>query len=185
MSPRSSACIPNATTRKCAVAASERDGYGPLGLQDVRYIRSVEDSKELNFLREPAIIISASGMAEGGRILHHLKHNIGDERNTILFVGYQAQHTLGRRILDGAQAVRIFGEPYQLRARVELITGYSAHADYEELTEYVRGMELGRLKQIWLVHGEEEAAQSLADKLRPLGGFTVTVPAPGERAALQ
>ena len=157
----------------------------PFGFQDLRYIRSMEESKELNFLREPAIIISASGMAEHGRILHHLKNNIEDPRNVVLLVGFQAEHTLGRRLLERQPEVRIFGEPYQLRARVELITGYSAHADYEELTEYVRGMELGRLKQIWLVHGEEEAAQSLADKLRPLGGFTVTVPAPGERAALQ
>ncbi|MBC7242376.1 MAG: MBL fold metallo-hydrolase [Anaerolineae bacterium] len=157
----------------------------PFGFQDLRYIRSVEESKELNFLREPAIIISASGMAEHGRILHHLKNNIEDPRNVVLLVGFQAEHTLGRRLLERQPEVRIFGEPYQLRARVELITGYSAHADYEELTAYVRGMELGRLKQIWLVHGEAEAAQSLADKLRPLGGFTVTVPAPGERAALQ
>ncbi|MGC8825900.1 MAG: MBL fold metallo-hydrolase RNA specificity domain-containing protein, partial [Anaerolineae bacterium] len=157
----------------------------PFGFQDLHYVHSMEESKELNFLREPAIIISASGMAEHGRILHHLKNNIEDPRSVILLVGFQAEHTLGRRLLERQPEVRIFGEPYQLRARVELITGYSAHADYEELTEYVRGMELGRLKQIWLVHGEEEAARSLADKLRPLGGFAVSVPAPGERAAIQ
>lgn len=156
----------------------------PFGFQDLRYIRSLEESKELNFLREPAIIISASGMAEHGRILHHLKNNIEDPRNVILLVGFQAEHTLGRRLMERQPEVRIFGEPYQLRAQVELITGYSAHADYEELTEYVRGMELGRLKHIYLVHGEEEAAQSLADKLRPLGGFTVAVPTAGERVAL-
>ncbi len=157
----------------------------PFGFQDLHYIRSMEESKELNFLREPAVIISASGMAEHGRILHHLKNNIEDPRSVILLVGFQAEHTLGRRLLERQPEVRIFGEPYQLRARVELITGYSAHADYEELTEYVRGMELGRLKHIYLVHGEEDAAQSLAEKLRPLGGFVVSVPAAGEKAALQ
>ncbi|MGQ9666174.1 MAG: MBL fold metallo-hydrolase RNA specificity domain-containing protein [Anaerolineae bacterium] len=156
----------------------------PFGFQDLRYIRSVEESKELNFLREPAVIISASGMAEHGRILHHLKNNIEDPRNVILLVGFQAEHTLGRRLMERRPEVRIFGETYSLRARVELITGYSAHADYEELTEYVRGMERTRLKRVYLVHGEEEAAQGLADKLRPLGSFSVSVPAAGEKTVI-
>ncbi len=163
----------------------ERDGYGPLGHNHVRYVRSVEDSKELNFLREPAIIISASGMAEGGRILHHLKHNIGDERNTILFVGYQAQHTLGRRILDGAQAVRIFDEEYPVRARVESIAGYSAHADRTGLLSYAEAVaRSGNLQGIFLVHGEEEAITALAEGLRERGLGPVMVPAPGERVPL-
>ena len=106
------------------------------------------------------IIISASGMCESGRILHHLKNNIEDPRNTVLFVAFQAQHTLGRRIRDGAEAVNIFGGRYDVRARVEVIDGYSAHADHEELLGYVR--RLGRaVAGAYIVHGEEEAALAL------------------------
>ena len=150
----------------------------PFGFHGLRYIRQVEDSKELNFLKEPAVIISASGMAEAGRILHHLKNNVGDPRNTVLIVGFQAEHTLGRRIVERQPEINIFGEPYPLRARVEVITGYSAHADRNELITYIRSIKSRDLKHVYLVHGEEQAAESLAGDLRAMEDLAVTAPAP-------
>ncbi len=147
----------------------------PVDYEQVEYVRAVSRSKELNGLREPAIIISASGMAENGRILHHLKNNIEDERNTVLIVSYQAQHTLGRKLRDGVSPVRIFGEEYNVRAQVEAIDGYSAHADQEGLLNWARHFDDGRLQQIFLVHGEEDAAQTLAGKLSD-GQVEVVVP---------
>jgi len=156
----------------------------PFGFRRLRYIRDVEDSKELNFLRDSAVIISASGMCEGGRILHHLKNNIEDAANTILFVGFQAEHTLGRRIVEGYERVRIFGEEYEVRAKVESINGYSAHADQGELLAWARGFDRDRLRKVFLVHGEEEAALVLADEIRELGVRHVRVPEQGEKVDL-
>lgn len=151
----------------------------PFGFSRLHYVRSVEESKELNFLREPAIIISASGMAEAGRVLHHLKNNIPDPRNTVLLVGYQAENTLGRKIQEQRPEVPIFGEMVPLRARVETITGYSAHADREGLLSWVRAVRSDRLREVLLVHGEEAESSSLAEGLRALG-LQVRVPQPGE-----
>ncbi len=137
----------------------------PFDYEQVEYVRAVARSKELNSLREPAIIISASGMAENGRILHHLKNNVEDERNTVLIVSYQAQHTLGRKLRDGVSPVRIFGKEYPVHAQVETIDGYSAHADQDGLLNWARAFNDNRLQQIFLVHGEEDAAQTLAGKL--------------------
>jgi len=156
---------------------SHRD---PFGFQGLRYIRQVEESKDLNFLQESAVIISASGMAEAGRILHHLKNNISEPRNTILIVGFQAEHTLGRRIVERRPEVKIFGEMYQLRARVEVINGYSAHADRNELLEYVESIKGQGLKRVFLVHGEEVASSALAASLREVGEFKVSIPTPME-----
>ena len=150
----------------------------------MRYIRDVDDSKELQFLREPAVIISASGMCEAGRILHHLKNNIEDRRNTVLIVGWQAPHTLGRKLVERWEKVKIFGEEYQLRAEVEVINGYSAHADRDELLDYVRPLNNGRLKKVFVVHGEEEASLALADGLRELGVPDAVVPEPMEEFVL-
>ena len=160
---------------------SHRD---PFGFRRLRYIRDVEDSKALNFLRDSAVIISASGMCEAGRILHHLKNNIGDTANTILFVGFQAEHTLGRRILDGHEQVRIFGKEYRVRAEVESIDGYSAHADQKELLAWVEGFDSQRLQHVFLVHGEEEAALVLAEEVRQRGVRHVRVPERGEMVEL-
>ena len=160
---------------------SHRD---PFGFRRLRYIRDVEDSKALNFLRDSAVIISASGMCEAGRILHHLKNNIGDPANTILFVGFQAEHTLGRRILDGHEQVRIFGKEYRVRAEVESIDGYSAHADQKELLAWVEGFDSQRLQHVFLVHGEEEAALVLAEEVRQRGVRHVRVPERGEMVEL-
>ena len=156
----------------------------PFGFKRLRYIRDVEDSKELHLLREPAIIISASGMCEAGRILHHLKNNIEDSRNTVLIVGWQAPDTLGRKLVERREKVRIFGEEYQVRAEVEVINGYSAHADRGELLDYVRPLNNGRLKKVFVVHGEEEASLALADGLRELGVPDVMVPEPMEEVVL-
>jgi metallo-beta-lactamase family protein len=156
----------------------------PFGFSRLYYIRQVEDSKALNFLREPAVIISASGMAETGRILHHLKNSIEDARNTVLIVGYQAENTLGRRIQEKRPTVSIFGEQYSLRASVEVITGYSAHADRDELLAYVRSIKGMALRQAFVVHGEEESAVTLARDLTALGVAQVTAPQRGDSVEL-
>ena len=159
--------------------ANDRHG-DPFGFDMMRYTRSTSESKELNFLREPAVIISASGMAEAGRILHHLKNNIEDPRNTILIVGWQAPHTLGRRIVEKQAKVRIFGEEYQLKAEVATINGLSAHADRAELLEWT-GHLARRPSHTFIVHGEEEASLAFAEALRQEQGFAdVAVPQLGQ-----
>ncbi len=152
----------------------------PFGFESLTYTRSVEASKELNFLREPSIIISASGMCEAGRILHHLKNNIEDARNTVLIVGWQAPHTLGRRLVERRPEVKIFGETYRLEARVESMSGFSAHADRSELLDYVRQMGASRLTTAFVVHGEPGSSLALAGGLRSLGVKQVEVPQPQE-----
>ncbi len=129
------------------------------------YIRSVEESKALNERDEPMIIISASGMAETGRILHHLKNNIGDPRNTVLIVSWQAPDTLGRRLAEGQKMVRIFGEPYEVRAQVVQIPGLSAHAGQDLLLRYAASAKQ-QVKKIFLIHGEQDAADALTEKLK-------------------
>jgi len=154
----------------------------PFGFHRMRYIREVEDSKALNFLREPVVIISASGMCENGRILHHLKNNVEDNRNTVLIVGWQAPYTLGRRLVEKQPVVRIFGQEYSLRANVEIISGFSAHADRTELLAYTDHLNQtnGRLKQVFVVHGEEESSLALAEGIREQGVSHVLVPEPGQ-----
>ncbi|MBX3063841.1 MAG: MBL fold metallo-hydrolase [Anaerolineae bacterium] len=142
----------------------------PFGFQGLTYTRSVEDSKELNFLREPAVIISASGMAESGRIQHHLINNIEDPRNTILIAGFQAEHTLGRRIEEKQDTVNIFGESYRLRAQVEKISGFSAHADRKALLDWA-GSYKKKPVRTFLVHGEDAPLNALAEGLKKETGF--------------
>ncbi len=143
------------------------ENRNPFGFESLQLIRSVTQSKELNQLHSPAVIISASGMCESGRILHHLRNNIGNHRNTILFVGYCAPNTLGRRIRDGEKTVSIFGEPHAVKARVEIMDSLSGHADRGELADYF-GAISGPLEQVWLVHGEPEQSGPLAETLRSL-----------------
>lgn len=161
-----------------AFLADDRHG-DPFGFDMIRYTRSVSQSKELNFLREPAVIISASGMAEAGRILHHLKNNIEDPNNTILIVGWQAPHTLGRRIVEKQPKVKIFGEEYILRAQVATINGLSAHADRSELLEWAAHFKK-RPQHTYIVHGEPDAALALGDDLRSQGFQDVNVPQLGQ-----
>ena len=165
------------------VLVSDRD-RDPFGFAMMRYTRSPEESKELNFLRQPAVIISASGMAETGRILHHLKNNIEDPRSTILITGFQAPETLGRRLVDGHKRVKIFGEDYDVRARVLSLNGLSGHADRSELLVWAKRLQPPPGKT-FLVHGEPDAAFALADSLRNQLGFgNVHVPEMGQRFSL-
>jgi len=145
----------------------------------VRYVRDVSQSKALNQLQGPAIIIAASGMAESGRILHHLAAGIGDERNLVLIVGFQAEHTLGRRIQNGDEVVKIMGQDYQRRAEVETIGGYSAHADRAELRAWVRRLG-GPIRRAFVVHGETPALAAMAAILREEGVREVIQPKHGE-----
>ena len=139
----------------------------PFEMGNLTYIRDVEQSKKLNDLPGPMIIISASGMAESGRVLHHLRNNIGDPKNLVLFVGFCAEHTLGAQILAGKDPVNIFGEPTRVRARVASVDALSGHADKEELVRYVQQM-TGDLKRIFVIHGEEEQSLAFAETLRGL-----------------
>jgi metallo-beta-lactamase family protein len=145
----------------------------------VRYVRDVTESKALNALSGPAVIIAASGMAESGRILHHLAHGLGDHRNLVLFVGFQAEHTLGRRIQQGDELVRILGQEYPRRAAVETIGGYSAHADRNELRAWIRRLG-GPIRRAFVVHGEAPALGAMATILREEGVRDVVLPKHGE-----
>jgi metallo-beta-lactamase family protein len=145
----------------------------------VRYVRDVAESKALNELRGPAVIVAASGMVESGRILHHLINGIGDHRNLVLFVGFQAEHTLGRRIQSGEEVVRILGDEYPRRAEVETIGGYSAHADRRELRAWLRGLG-GPIRRAFVVHGEPPALGAMATILREEGVREVVLPKHGE-----
>jgi metallo-beta-lactamase family protein len=145
-----------------------------LDFDSLTYTRSVDESKALNDRKDPMIIISASGMVEAGRILHHVKNNIHDERNTILIVSWQAPHTLGRRLADREREVKIFGESYYRRAQVETINGLSAHAGLNLLVEYASSV-AGEAQKIILVHGEEPAAAKLQAKLKDVSNMPEVV----------
>lgn len=147
----------------------------PFGFEQLRYTRSVEASKALNFLREPAVIISASGMCEGGRIQHHLKNNVEDPRNTILIVGWQSPYTLGRRIVEKRPTIKVFGDEYRLNAQVEVINGFSAHADRDELLGWLNAMN-HKPEHTFVVHGEEEVSMAFGGILKQQGLSQVYVP---------
>ncbi|NLX23208.1 MAG: MBL fold metallo-hydrolase [Phycisphaerae bacterium] len=152
---------------------------GMLACNGCTYVQSVEESKALHHRKEPMIIISASGMCETGRILHHLKNNIGDPNNTILIVGYQASHTLGRRLVEHQKRVRIFGEMYEVKARVKVFNGFSAHANAEQLADMTAPL-ADRVRQAFLVHGEPDQSEELAATMRGRGFREVLVPEPGQ-----
>ena len=139
----------------------------PFGMSNLTYISNVEDSKKLNDRKEAMIIISASGMCEGGRIRHHLKNNLGDAKNLILFIGYCAEGTLGSLIVAGKNPVNIFGEPYSVRAKIVSLDTYSGHADKNELKRYVENLS-GDLKKIVCIHGEETQCLAHAETLRTM-----------------
>jgi metallo-beta-lactamase family protein len=152
-------------------------GHDIFGFKQLRYIRDVEQSKRLNSLTGPGVIISASGMAEAGRIQHHLKNNIADSRNTILIVGWQAPNTLGRRIVEKTPMVRIYGKEYPLRAEVVTLNGFSNHADQPGLLSWAQGFKPPP-KRTFVVHGDPDAATELAARLRQDLGFPeVMIPA--------
>ena len=168
----------DAETRKFLLDQREPFGFGRL-----RYTRNVEESKALNDITHPYIVISASGMCEAGRVLHHLRNNIGDPRNTVLITGYQAQHTLGRKILERREEVPIFGDPMRLRARVVKLNELSGHADQRELLAWLKPL-APNLKKIFLVHGEPDAAAALKDAIEERFGVETYVPRPGDVAKL-
>jgi metallo-beta-lactamase family protein len=155
----------------------------PFGFQRLQYIREASESKKLNDLHGPMVIISASGMCEQGRILHHLWNNIEDPRNTILITGFQAADTLGRKLIEKWPEVRIFGEPKRVRADISSLDELSGHADQNELLEWIKPLAPG-LRRVFLVHGEPLQAQTLAKLLETHYGLDVTIPKPGDRFEL-
>jgi len=154
-----------------------------LGFDMLTYTQSVNDSKAINERPGPMIIISASGMAETGRILHHLRNNIQDERNCILITSWMAPHTLGRRLAEGEKQVRIFGETFNVSAEVGTLAGLSSHADRDYLLTYVRQAG-GRLKGIFLVHGERGPAEALMERMKDAGLPPVSFPALGDEVEI-
>ena len=166
------------------IKALMMQGDNPLEFANLHFTQSAEESKALNESPDPAIIISASGMCDVGRIKHHIKHNIWNPNSTILFVGYQAPGTLGRRIVDGEKRIKVFGEEFTVNARIEYIEGYSGHADQKGLLEYVASYRTKMPKHIFLVHGEEQAQQVLKAKLIEETGVDITIPSYGEEYTL-
>jgi len=159
------------------------ESHAPLDYRRLRYVGTPAESRTLNDVREPIIIIAASGMCEGGRVLHHLRHGLGNPRNTVLFVGFQAEGTLGRRLRDGAESVNILGEPVRVAAEIAALDGFSAHADRDEILAWARRLE-PRPKRIFLVHGEPQPAESLASLLREKLAVEVHVPSKGQEFEL-
>ncbi|MBQ9494148.1 MAG: MBL fold metallo-hydrolase [Treponema sp.] len=157
----------------------------PFGFNSLTFTDSVDESKSLNKKPGPMIIISADGMCEAGRVLHHLANNISDERNIILAVGYMAENTLGRRILDGEKEVKIMNNLYKVKAKVEQIDAFSAHADYTEMTSWLDTIDKSRLKQIFLVHGEPDSQAFFKKYLAEHGYNDVTTVKYGETYDIQ
>ena len=152
----------------------------PFGMDHLLYIREAAQSKKLNEQTQPCIIISASGMAEAGRIRHHLSHNLGDPRNLILFVGYCAEHTLGHLIVSGRNPVNIFGIPHEVKAQVARIDAFSGHAGRSELIGYVKSLS-GSLRKMTVIHGEESSSLAFGEALQALKPQAeVVVPQPGQ-----
>ena len=158
-------------------------GDDPFDFPKLQFTRSVEASKAINTIEGPLIVISASGMCDAGRIRHHLRQHLSDPQDTVLFVGFQAEHTLGRLLLDGAPAVRLFGAEYPVRAHIESIEGFSAHADRKELLAWY-GQTLTRPWVTFITHGEPEASAALRDVVAEQFGTLTYVPEPGEGVEL-
>ncbi len=168
-----------------AEAAAFLENHGdPFGFRLLTYVRDVNQSKALNDLHGPFMIVSASGMCEGGRVLHHLKNNIGDPRNTILLTGYQAEYTLGRKIEEQWDEVPIFGEPTRLRAEVQKLDALSGHADREEMLAWMKPIAAG-LKKVFLVHGEPEQQTAFAAAIRERYQIEAIAPERGQSFDLQ
>ncbi|MEO6167600.1 MAG: MBL fold metallo-hydrolase [Chitinophagales bacterium] len=152
----------------------------PFGFNDLQYITEAEQSKALNINPQPCIIISASGMAEAGRIVHHISNNMEDPRNTILIVGYCAEQSLGWKIRKGISPIRLFGEEKQLRAKVEIMDSFSAHGDHDEMLSFMDNLNRERLKKLFLVHGDFEAQLALKKGLEKNGFKFISMPEKGE-----
>lgn len=167
-------------TRELIFNTGDGDAFG---FYRLRYVRSVQESKALNEARNPMIIISASGMAEAGRVQHHLLHAVEDPRNAVLIVGWQAPYTLGRRIADKSEYIRIFGDEYALRAEVHTLYGYSAHADRTDLLAWAKP-HASHVSAAFVIHGEPVASQALARDMEKLGYARVIVPDRGDEVVV-
>jgi metallo-beta-lactamase family protein len=156
----------------------------PFGFERLTYIRSLEESKALNDRMGPFIVIAASGMCEAGRVVHHLANTVSDSRNMILIVGYQAENTLGKKLVDRDSTVNIFGEPHDLRAEVTVLNSFSAHADRNELLQYAGEFDKRLLKKIFVVHGDPDQSAKLQSGLEGAGFTDIVVPDRGDRVTL-
>jgi metallo-beta-lactamase family protein len=151
----------------------------PFGFSRLQYVREASESKKLNDLHGPFVVISASGMCEAGRILHHLRNSIEDPRNTILITGFQAQDTLGRKLIEKWPEVKIFGEPVRVRAQISSLDELSAHADYNELLDWMRPL-APILRKVFIVHGEPQQSLAFASQIQSRFGLETVIPKPGE-----
>jgi metallo-beta-lactamase family protein len=167
---------------KAVLMAGEKSD--PFGFERLTYIRDVEQSKELNDHPGPFIVIAASGMCEAGRVVHHLANSVGDPKNMILFVGYQAEQTLGKKLVLKEPVVNIFGEPHEVKAEIVVLNSFSAHADQNELLHYITKFDTQRTKHVFLVHGDLDQAEKLEGSLHNLGFKNVSIPVRGEKASL-
>jgi metallo-beta-lactamase family protein len=149
----------------------------PFGFKKLHYVQDVEESKKINSIKEPCIIISASGMIEAGRIKHHVANNISESKNTILIVGYAEPSSIGGKIRSGASVVKIFGEEFVVNADVIVLDSYSAHADYEEMFTYFECQDISKIKKVFLVHGEYETQLNFKEKMLDKGFRNITIPA--------
>ena len=152
----------------------------PFGFSKLTYINNKSESQALNMSNTPAVIISASGMADAGRVKHHIFHAIEDKKNTILFVGYAEPNSLGGRLQNGDDKVTIFGEEKKVKAEIEVITSLSAHGDYTEMIRYLSSQDKGKIKKIFLVHGDVKAQEAFREHLKDVGFANVFIPYSGE-----
>lgn len=151
----------------------------PFGFNSLFYIKSAEESKSLNTYKKPCVIISASGMMEAGRIKHHIANNIENPKNTILAVGYCSPTTLGARILSGVDEISVFGVSHKVKAKIEKIEAFSGHGDYKEMADFISCQDSGKVKKVFLVHGEYESAQFYANYIRKRGFDDIEIPEAG------
>lgn len=155
------------------------NGDNPLDFENLIFTKTSDESKAINFNNDPKIIISASGMCDAGRIKHHLKHNLWKEDCTVLFVGYQAEGTLGRRLVDGAKKVKIFNETIEVKAKIVMIDGFSGHGDKEDLDKYIEGFKT-KPKKVFLVHGEDDQLLGFSSRLNNKYNLDTVIPEPGQ-----
>jgi metallo-beta-lactamase family protein len=158
----------------------EKTNNDPFGFERLTYIRDVEHSKELNDRPGPFVVIAASGMCDNGRIVHHLANSIEDPRNMVIIAGYQAENTLGKKLVMRYPVVNVFGEPHELKAEVVVLNSFSAHADRNELLSYLGKFNHGFIKRTFLVHGDPDQAEKLSDGLKSLGFGQIDIPTRGD-----
>jgi metallo-beta-lactamase family protein len=152
----------------------------PFGFNSLYYVKSTEDSKRLNKIKRPCVIIAASGMMEAGRIKHHLANGISDPKNTILAVGYCSPRTLGAKILRGDQQVSIHGNMYEVKADVRQLESYSGHGDYREMMDYLECQDKSKLQKVFIVHGEYESQKAYQKRLEDAGYNSISIPSVGD-----